>query len=750
MNDGRKNCSSTPEENQTEILRITQNKLKLNRLKRSPKTNQTPKSDFTDFRAETDFKTPTRVPKVGFRSFVTEESPNNDSELQHEIIWDPTSPATPVRTGRGRRRTAVFKSMDISDIVNRIAPKNKKLEEAESSLLQWIGDTAVPCTPEIREPRTKPKPTRQNPVADLLKLAKQFDFNMIQQEEAHLQPNPQSSAEAMHEDHDLFFNENDPPASPQTHSEAKRPPLGLEDTRMNGNDPLGDLGPIQELDDDLDLLFEGSTQEVSGGLSQGFSARSQDAAKVSPKRGVNLAARASANSVNVCGVTRTGGASESSAVRVCVAAPTLSTIKQLRVADDFDDDWNNDLLDDSLVMEMTQNPELFSAPQCSSTQKQTNKNSGSANTVYRRNGDKKAKSGEVQRLNQRLESFQCGQHWNKATGNENARQSGFHAKKGPEMQVFSSSKVPSMVPGSHSVSKTNYQPKKTMEIQRPLATTSANSTWKVQSQTTTSLVSRSDPSRSVPSATIATTPNFRINKVTEEKESHPTVEDDVLGDLAAEDLDSIFASDDIWDDGADDDDLFCEACGKVEESMAEPEPPPKASVSKSAPQSSRVQSGQNTMGKYESVFVRPSPSNTQVYDRSSTGNRAPLNTEVLPGAHNNNASALDKSTMKSSERKYKFSHVKSTTGTGSAAYNAARQVSESTTPTTVQSYQRIQENHQFKKPYSTFNAAPAVSKDVSKAVVTRCSDAEIERKKQQAMERRRLRMLANQNLQAPV
>ncbi|MCI4393882.1 hypothetical protein PGIGA_G00162790, partial [Pangasianodon gigas] len=99
MNDGRKNCSSTPEENQTEILRITQNKLKLNRLKRSPKTNQTPKSDFTDFRAETDFKTPTRVPKVGFRSSVTEESPNNDSEFQHEIIWDPTSPATPVRNG---------------------------------------------------------------------------------------------------------------------------------------------------------------------------------------------------------------------------------------------------------------------------------------------------------------------------------------------------------------------------------------------------------------------------------------------------------------------------------------------------------------------------------------------------------------------------------------------------------------------------------------------------------------------------
>ncbi|KAG7315998.1 hypothetical protein KOW79_020864 [Hemibagrus wyckioides] len=723
MNAGRKTCSSPPEENpeQSERVRRTESRLKINRLKRSPKTetqrSQTQRSDLNNSTAENDFKTPTRVPKLGFRSAVSDESPNYDSELQHEIIWDPTSPATPVRNGRGRRRTAAFKSVDISDIVNRIAPKNKRSEEAESTLLQWIGDTAVPCTPEIRQPRTKPRPPRQNPVEDLLKLAKQFDFNMFQQEEAHLHPDPQSSAEAMREGEDLFFDEDDPLASPQRRSEAERPPLGLEDTKTNQDeDPPDDQGLIQDMDDDLDLLFDGSTQQISGGLSQGFSARSQDAVTFTPQVGAKID--------SVKSVTRVGGASQSSTVSVRVAAPTLrlGAIKQVGAADEFDDDWNNDdLLDDSLVMEMTQNPELFSAPQCSSTQKQMNESK-----VFRRNDEVESKSGKSQRFSQRL---------GKATGNENVRKSGSNSKT----QVFPSNKVPSMVPGSHSVS----QPKKPMENQQRLATTSANSTW------SSSLVTRLYTSRSVPSTASETAPTFRINKITKEKENPPTVDDNVLCDIAAEDLDSIFASDDIWDDGADDDDLFCEVCEKVEESMAEPEPPPKPSVSKPTPQSSHVQGTQNTTSKRESRFTQPSPSNPRVYNHGAPGNRAPSSTEALPGAHHN-TSAPNNSTVTSSERTYRFSRVKSITGTGNDTYNAARQVSESTMATVRQSYQRIQDDHKFKKPYSTFNAAPAVSKDVSKAVVTRCSDAEIERKKQQAMERRRLRMLANQNLQAPV
>lgn len=545
---------------------------------------------------------------------------------------------------------------------------------------------------------------------DLLKLAKQFDFNMIQQEESHLRVNLRSSGGVGHGDRDLFPAESDPPAPPQPRSEPRRPPLGLEDTRTTGEVPLDNLCVLQEMEDDLDLLFESSTQQLSGGLSQGFGAPSQ----------ANLAP------------PLRGGAPEASILKM----------EQVGGGDDFSDDWSSDdLLDDCLAME------LSCAPRHSSTQKRADENAGSGNGVYQRNGDKDSRSGEVQWSSRsRPESFHRGQRWNKATGNEDAGRSGSHAKNNPETQVRS------MGP--------NHQPKK------PTATASANAAWKVQPA---SFVSRSDPPRSAPSATIVTTPT---PGVAEEKRGRPTAEDDALGDIAAEDLDSIFASDDIWDDGADDDDdLFCQACEKVEESMAEPAPPPKASPSKPTAAGS-----QHAAGKRENVCVQPNPPEAHVHDRSATGHRALLSPEVLPKAQNSNTS-----------RMYKFSQVRSATGTGSGA---ARRVSERATATTVQSYQGIQDSHQFKKCNNALNGASAVSKgkrlpihllhftqvheywhgilggkmfrlngfscsvsvsaDVSKTAGTRCSDAEIERKKQQAMERRRLRMLASQNLRAPV
>lgn len=54
MNAGRKTCSSPPEENpeQSERVRRTESGLKINRLKRSPKTTQTQRSDLNNSTAE--------------------------------------------------------------------------------------------------------------------------------------------------------------------------------------------------------------------------------------------------------------------------------------------------------------------------------------------------------------------------------------------------------------------------------------------------------------------------------------------------------------------------------------------------------------------------------------------------------------------------------------------------------------------------------------------------------------------------
>ncbi|KAL7852385.1 hypothetical protein SRHO_G00181700 [Serrasalmus rhombeus] len=696
MNDGKKKgLSSSPEEGRregdqnSELSEIVQSKSKINRLRRSPRASQAqpraqpqprpqprhqePSNSSNSSNSvpvlrtpmdphRADFKTPVRLParlparlpKGRFRSSSSDESPNNDSEFQHDIIWDPNSPATPHRNRRGRRRTTNVKLVDISEIVNRIAPKSRRPEEAESSLLQWIGDSAIPCTPEVQDPRTKPKSARPNVVDDLLKLAKQFDFNMIRQDESHFETRQQSSEEAMDEDLELFYDENHPPAPPQKDSEAERAPQELQEADTSGGgDVMDDVALGQEMEDDLDLLFDGSTQQISGFLSQGWSGCSQDRPEIIQGTAAPNGNRTSAT--NVAAVTAalcSSGSRQSLAAGVGGASePGIASVSaklQPCSPNDFEDDWSNDdLLEDSLLFEMTQNPQLFSAPQHSSTQKQVNKKEGVS-----------------------------------------------------------------------------------------------------------------------PSSSFGFDRNIEI---IEKKQSQPSTEEHGLSDIADEDLDSIFASDDIWDDGADDD-LFCDVCEKVEEFTADSDSHLEASVAKAPTKNSTVQSrtcvssmetGQNTAAnmfpKQDNMISQPYPPNSWM----NNSNAAIIkNKSVLPAVNARNfrsttgGSSLDDSrnsyTGTSCKGPYKFTHVKNTSGVGYGAFSAMPQqpVSERGAGTSNQS--AISDNHQFKTPFSTFNAGPTVTKDVGKAAASRCSDAEIERKRQQAMERRRLRMTASQNLRAPI
>eukprot|EP00066_Takifugu_rubripes_P021656 XP_011610922.1 PREDICTED: uncharacterized protein LOC105417657 isoform X2 [Takifugu rubripes] len=262
---------------------------KPNRLGRSYRASQQITSQI-DPGQQLDFKTPTRMSRP--RSGVFHSgSPQNDSDFQQDIIWDATSPS-PRRLGkRGRRQRAHV--VDISEIVNKIAPKHGRPETAESTLQQWFGDSAtIPCTPDVQVSKPKRSP-RLNGVNDLLKLAKQFDFMFHQDEEEEKEERGHQSDLLSQ---DIVHHNTDPAAVAKT--------VVWTDLQM---------------DDDLDFLFDGPTQHM-----------------------------------------------KSSSLCSSSAADVKGTLNN----DGFEDDWeDDDLLNDSLLLEMTPNPHKFTSPKYCSTQK---------------------------------------------------------------------------------------------------------------------------------------------------------------------------------------------------------------------------------------------------------------------------------------------------------------------------------------------------------------------------------------------
>ncbi|XP_076847949.1 ewing's tumor-associated antigen 1 [Brachyhypopomus gauderio] len=780
MNDRKKNY---PEEcDQSELSRIVQSKAKINRLKRSPRASQQqPVNQGPSSSAEkTDWKTPTRLPTSRFRSWTTIESPNNDLECQQDIIWDPTSPAAPFRNGRSRRRTTNIKSVDIFDIVSRIAPKSRRPGEAELSLLQWIGDSAVPCTPEVREPTTRPKSTRQSVVDDLVKLAKQFDFNMIQAEKAPpRRQTSEASVDVMDQD-----QENDRPAPLQARDpKAERETELSEEGGMKDVDPSDDVAFFHEDEDELDLLFDCSTLQASsnGFLSQGLSGHFQHVADSRPEAAMDTdltCAQSNDKSsahVSVSMVALCGDDSDADVAKALADALPLGNSKPgVSTADDFEDDWSNDLLEDSLAFEMTQNPELFSTPQCSSTQKQTNRNGGSAfsknanssttNATRRQQPGNTVKYGSSQGPNQRLKSrhtFQMDpgsswghpdQQWNVLPTNED-------------------------VLGRQMPAEANQQKRNTStQMQRPSGTTNVSSTRRAESVNKTLLDYNHFGSSS--SAAPALSGFWHKDATVCEEKNRLVTEGVGLDDIPDDDLDSIFASDDIWDDGADDDSLLCEACEIVEESTSKPDHALEAHGGMSKMKNGCVQGGafpyatvtaQNVIASVRVREWQRHTPNVSTKNGNPTKTHDALNTHIpvstlepaspaggtaltygSTSLGNMEVSSMVAKSSGSTKGPYRFTHVKRPLGVTSTAGGTAVQPQdcERGVATSHQSCRRVPEDHHFKKPYSTFNNAP-MSKDITQMTVAtmgRCSDAEIEQKKRQAMERRRLRMLANQNI----
>ncbi|KAK5616451.1 hypothetical protein CRENBAI_011211 [Crenichthys baileyi] len=268
---------------------------------------------------EPEFKTPTRISRSKPTPVPSVESPHNDSDFQQDIIWDATSPLTNRFSKRGKKPAAGL--INISEIVTRIAPKHGRPRVAEPTLQQWIGDSAsIPCTPDVQAPRAKKKSPRPNGVEDLLRLARQFDLNLFHQDEEEGQ-----SLEKLLTEDILDTRSQGQGSLPRN--------LQLAVNAAAGSDPQPHTD--QQLQDDLDFLFDGPTQKVCGNLSQ---------ASMEVSRKPSMYGSASGDS-------RMGN-------------------KHDLVHDTFEDDWDNDdLLNDSLVLEMTQNPLTFMAPKLCSTQK---------------------------------------------------------------------------------------------------------------------------------------------------------------------------------------------------------------------------------------------------------------------------------------------------------------------------------------------------------------------------------------------
>ncbi|NXQ24484.1 ETAA1 protein, partial [Alaudala cheleensis] len=323
----------------------------------------------------------------------TFSSPVNDTETQQEIFWDSHSPIAH-RPGHGKAKQASSRcAVEISEIVSRIAPQDERAACDEGSLLgTWIGEDAIPCTPVVAKgrARTKFSCTRdlkiKNPEEELMKLAKEFDKNLVELDAAQEQEklaHSSTSEPASNCKDGMNVNQNSVlgESSETDTSVSVLRPVG-QSTGIPGTEPCQSSSQKSvdlEAEVALHALFDSSTQKCSGQLSQGLSDVSLNNSFHIIKSTLeeeNLPEKAEVtehgnSEANQKETLFAAGSLEHTAAKPdtltkkhppCLKAPLVASAKLAGgVHDDFDD-WDTDLLaDDSFVMQITQNPELISA-----------------------------------------------------------------------------------------------------------------------------------------------------------------------------------------------------------------------------------------------------------------------------------------------------------------------------------------------------------------------------------------------------
>ncbi|XP_041260308.1 ewing's tumor-associated antigen 1 isoform X2 [Onychostruthus taczanowskii] len=327
----------------------------------------------------------------------TFSSPINDTETQQEIFWDSHSPVAH-RLGSGKSKQSTSRcAVEISEIVNRIAPQDEKAACNEDSLLgTWIGEDAIPCTPVVVKARARAKLscTRdlkiKNPEEELMKLAKEFDKNLVEldavQEQEKLGHNfIQTTSEPSSNSKDEINTKNQKSLlgeGPETDPAVSLKPLG-QSTGIPVAEPCQSSSQKSvdlEAEVALHALFDSSTQKCSGQLSQGLSDISLNNSfhkikttleeenlpeKVEETQLGNSEANQKDTLFAVGSMVQTVPKADTGTLTKknppSLKTQLVASAKLAGVVNDDFDDWDTDLLaDDSFVLQITQNPELIS------------------------------------------------------------------------------------------------------------------------------------------------------------------------------------------------------------------------------------------------------------------------------------------------------------------------------------------------------------------------------------------------------
>ncbi|NXI06055.1 ETAA1 protein, partial [Pachycephala philippinensis] len=324
----------------------------------------------------------------------TFSSPINDTDTQQEIFWDSHSPVAH-RLGTGKTKQSTSRcAVEISEIVNRIAPQDEKATCNEGSLLgTWIGEDAIPCTPVAVKGRTRTRLSYlkiKNHEEELMKLAKEFDKNLVEldaaQEQEKLGHNfIQTTSEPSSNSKDETNMKNQkslPGEGSETDTAVFLKPVG-QSTGIPVAEPCQSSSQKSvdlEAEVALHALFDCSTQKCSGQLSQGLSDISLNNSfhkvqstleeenlpeKIEDTQCGNSEAYQKDTLFAVGSVDQTVPKPDTDTLTKknppYLKTQLVASTKLAGVVNDDFDDWDTDLLaDDSFVMQITQNPELIS------------------------------------------------------------------------------------------------------------------------------------------------------------------------------------------------------------------------------------------------------------------------------------------------------------------------------------------------------------------------------------------------------